>query len=138
MEVILIMKCTFCGAELNDDIMFCTECGRAVEATPAEPAEAIVKSDKNPGKVPGIISLVLGIVSFVFPMSIVTFVSAIVAVILGNIASKKSLEAGYKNTTAKIGMILGIVEIVLEVLASLLLIAIVVLYILAFVILAGV
>ena len=132
------MKCTFCGAELNDDVMFCTECGRAVEATSAEPAEAIVKSDKNPGKVPGIISLVLGIMSLVLPMSIVTFVSAIVAVILGSIASKKSIAAGHKNTTAKIGMILGIVEIVLEVLASLLLIAIVVLYILAFVILAGV
>ena len=131
------MKCTFCGAELNDDVMFCTECGRAVEATPAEPAEAFVKADKDPGKIFGIISLILGILAIVFPIlftpcccccstygiifiaiaEVIAFIMAIAGIILGALGSKKSKAAGYKNTLATIGLILSIISAALAVIA---------------------
>ena len=118
------MKCTFCGAELNDDVMFCTECGRAVEATPAVSANAAVKADKDPGKVLGLIAMILGIVSAAMSLIflpfvccyglglmgyVVSFALAVAAIILGAIGSKKSKAAGYKNVMATVGLILGIV-----------------------------
>lgn len=154
MEVILIMKCTFCGAELNDDAMFCTECGRAIEAAPAEPAEAFVKAEKDPGKILGIIALILGIVAIALPIialptfcccsiyviliaEVISFVCAVVGIILGVLGSKKSAAAGYKNMLAKIGMILSIVSAALVALALVLVVIFLVIYILIVVLAAG-
>ena len=130
MEVILIMKCTFCGAELNDDVMFCTECGRAVEAAPAEPAEAFVKAEKNPGKILGLVAMLLAIASIVLPvlsigcscipyvgalaMGIIDFlclIIAIVGLILAIVAKKKSKAAGHKNAMATVALILSIIHL---------------------------
>ena len=147
MEVILIMKCTFCGAELNDDVMFCTECGRAVEAAPAEPTEAFVKADKDPGKVLGIIAMILGIVAVVLPIlcspccccgygtivfvaaELVAFICAVAGLILAVLASKKSKAAGYKNGLAKLGLILSIVSLIFVAIIVVLVIVLIVLYI---------
>ena len=148
------MKCTFCGAELNDDAMFCTECGRAIEAAPAEPAEAFVKAEKDPGKILGIIALILGIVAIALPIiaiptfcccgwililvaEVISFVCAIAGIILGVLGSKKSAAAGYKNILAKIGMILSIVSAALVALALVLVVIFLVIYILIVVLAAG-
>ncbi len=78
---------------------------------------------KDPGKVFGIIALVVGILSL--PLSSVCvctcscfgpsigLVLAIVGAILGFIGKKKSKEAGFKNTLALVGMILSIASIVI-------------------------
>ena len=101
------MKCTFCGAELNDKTYFCTECGRAIESAPEY---EFVKTDKKAGKTLGIVSLVLGIVSVVLllfslvniccclgtmsPIAMITnlvsFALAVPGVIIASIASKKA------------------------------------------------
>ena len=140
------MKCTFCGAELNDKTYFCTECGRAIESAPEY---EFVKTDKKAGKTLGIVSLVLGIVSVVLllfslvniccclgtmsPIAMITnlvsFALAVPGVIIASIASKKAKAAENKNVMAKVGMILSLIPIVLVGLAVL--IAIILLIILA-------
>ena len=123
------MKCTFCGAELNDDAVFCTECGRAVEIA-SEPA----KPEKNPGKVLGIISMILGILAPVVYCascslaSIVAVPFALVSFILALIGKKKSKAAGYKNGMAKVGLILSLLTIILAIIVALILIALFVIF----------
>lgn len=121
------MKCTFCGAELNDDAVFCTECGRAVEIA-AEP----VKPEKNPGKIFGIISFALAAVAliaylpcsccgiFSIAPSCIAIILAVVAFIFAIIGNKKSKAAGHKNALAKAALIIAIVTLALIVLGVLL------------------
>jgi hypothetical protein len=69
----------------------------AAPAAPAAPAPGTT----YPGKTLGIVGLVL------------SFLVAIVGLILSAIALSQSKKAGYKNTPAKVGLILGIVFSVL-------------------------
>ena len=127
MEVIFVMKCKFCGAELSDDAVICTECGKEVINT-AEPVA--VKSDVNPGKGLGIVAMILGIAAFALPLisspclcipylgwlvmgiiDFIAFLCPIAGLLLAIVASKKSKAAGHNNVMAKIGMILSIVYI---------------------------
>ena len=61
------MECKFCKTKLADDAIFCPECGKQVrdpDAAPEVVAEVVAPA-KNPGKVLGIISMILGIVALV-------------------------------------------------------------------------
>ena len=143
--------CKNCGAEANG--AFCTSCGAPIDQPAADeviqppiaeqPADEVPVVEpelppvKDPGKVFGIISLILGILGLVVSVTcccIAPYVGgplagifAIAAIILGVIGGKKSAEAGCKNGMAKIGKILGILILVLIVLAV---VAVIVFYVL--------
>jgi len=72
------------------------------EATPA-PAPAAAAPATYPGKTLGIVGL------------IVAFFASVVGIIISAIALKQSKDAGYKNTPAKVGVILGSIFAVLTV-----------------------
>lgn len=94
-----------------------------VAEQPIETVEAVPTND--PGKGLGIAALVLGICSLFFGIicnctclglgSIVSVITAIVGLILGILANKKSAAVGIKNKKAKVGIILSIVGIVFSV-----------------------
>lgn len=114
------MNCKNCGMETEEGAAFCTNCGTPVAAPQPEPipepkaVPAPKQAAADPGKALGIVSLILGIVSMVslgFPAA------SVVGIILGSIGKKKSAEAGFVNSPAKIGTILSIIGLVLFVLA---------------------
>jgi uncharacterized membrane protein len=75
--------------------------------TPSAPVKAPPGTD-FPGKTLGVVSLVAGIVSyFIFPI-----IAGIAAIIMGAIARGQSKKAGYKNTPATVGLILGIINVI--------------------------
>ena len=76
----------------------------AQQPAPAAPAAPAAAPATYPGKTLGIVGL------------IVSFFVAIVGLILSAIALSQSKKAGYKNTPAKVGLILGIVFSVLWIL----------------------
>jgi hypothetical protein len=67
---------------------------------------------EDPGKTMGIVGLVLGIAGLFF-----WFLAPIAAIIVSAIARGKSKRAGFPNTPALWGLILGIVFLVLNILA---------------------
>ncbi|QNO37546.1 DUF4190 domain-containing protein [Protaetiibacter sp. SSC-01] len=73
-------------------------------AAPAAPAAAPAPGTSYPGKTLGIVGL------------IASFLVAIVGLILSAIALSQSKKAGYKNTPAKVGLILGIIFSILWIL----------------------
>jgi len=78
------------------------------DATPA-PASAPVPAPAGtdyPGKTLGIVGLIL------------TFLFTLVGLILSIVAFNQSKAAGFKNTPAKVGIILGIVFIVLGIIVA--------------------
>ena len=96
-------NCPKCNAELNDDVVFCTECGEALEVVEAAPKAEVVTETPKQSKV----SLILGIVSLVlcfFP--IVPGVYPITAIIGTVFGVKETKEGGNK-----IGLILNIVAL---------------------------
>lgn len=121
-----MVYCKNCGAEVpTEDI--CPKCGTLVEGE-VEVVQEVVEQIpvKDPGKVLGIVSLILGIVSIVgncctcIPVIswIVAFalpIFAIVGLILGIVGMKKSKKAGFKNTFAIIGLIISIVGIIIAI-----------------------
>jgi hypothetical protein len=85
--------------------------------TPGAPVSAPPGTD-YPGKTLGVVALVAGIVSyFILPI-----VAGIAAIIMGAIARKQSKQAGYKNTMALVGLILGIVNIVVYAIVTIIII----------------
>ena len=107
------MICKNCGAHLADNTVFCTNCGNAVEGVSSY-EETVVTAQPvmtDPGKTLGMVSMILGIASLVF-----SWVAAIPGLILANMATKKSEEAGFTNTMAKVGKITSIVGLILTVL----------------------
>ena len=121
------MICKNCGADVANS-KFCTVCGAPMEA-PAPVAtpytnDVAVEAPKpatDPGKTLGIVSLALGIAALLLGSlcscllaclgGFVPALLAIGAIITGVLAMKKSKEAGFKNTMALIGCILGGVSI---------------------------
>lgn len=127
------MNCPHCGSEYVEG-KFCNVCGADLEVTaeetvlptddsvieqPTEVAETV--STENPGKVFGIISLALGIVSVLLSTicsclfsclgGILPCILAIAGLALGFVGLSKSKAAGHKNILALIGMILSGVSI---------------------------
>ena len=135
-------NCPKCNAELNDDVVFCTECGETLEVVETAPeaevvenapkAEVVTEAPKKKA------SLILGIVSLVFgvlalPGHLIgglipfigflitgasgfgTFVSFVVSIV-GLIFGVKETKAGGK----KIGLILNIAALVLAVIVFIL------------------
>jgi hypothetical protein len=66
-----------------------------------------------PGKILGIVGLIL------------VFFTTIIGLIVSAIALNQSKRAGYKNTPAKVGVILGIISVVLAVVALIVVFAVV-------------
>jgi hypothetical protein len=74
-----------------------SEPAAAAPAPAAAPAAAPAPTGDYPGKILGIVGLIL---SFVF---------ALLGLILSAVALSQSKKAGFKNTPAKVGLILGII-----------------------------
>ena len=137
------MTCPTCGAQLNDGLKFCTQCGTPLQVaeapvveTPAyeapayeAPAQAApvyeaptyesapayeAPAATDPGAGLGKTSKILGIIGIVTSCCGFGSVLAIVALILGIVGGKKSKGAGFENASAKTGLILGIVGIVIS------------------------
>ncbi len=111
--------CKNCGNEFEVG-EFCPNCGTKYEA-PVEQntfvEAAPVQAASDPGKVKGIIALVMGILSLVNSCSCgAGIVFAIVGMILGSSAVSSSTAAGFENKMGKIGKTLSIVGIILGVL----------------------
>lgn len=145
------MICKKCGFEVSNGD-FCPNCGTKVEETPVVNEPIIVDGEpvgKNPGKVKGIIGMILGIVSVVslvccaccciYPIygwiaycAIAFFAlgCAIAGLILSSSGLKSSVAAGFTNGMAKVGKILSIISLIL---AIVLIVAIIVIVILVFV-----
>lgn len=68
----------------------------AAPAAPAPAAAASVAAGDYPGKTLGIVGLIL------------SFLAAIVGLIVSAIALSKSKKAGFKNTPAVVGLVIGI------------------------------
>ncbi|MBQ7780250.1 MAG: zinc-ribbon domain-containing protein [Clostridia bacterium] len=134
------MFCKNCGQESTDNSRFCHFCGTelAPESTPAEEptaqkAETPIQPEVNPvnysapitpadpGAGLGTAAFILGIVGlsvgaicsclFATLGGILPLACAIVAVVLGINAKKKSAAVGLENKKAKIGLILGVIAI---------------------------
>ena len=94
------MYCNKCGAQLEDNAVFCGNCGTPVVTIPGEvPAE-------KPKNTMALVSMILGIASI--PLG--SMAAAIVAIILSGISKKKG-----KTTFASVGLITGIIGIVVSV-----------------------
>ena len=129
------MKCKFCSTEMPKESGVCPACGRMQQENPIN-----VNDTKDPGKMMGIISLILGICSIIIQIAcsccsygfscFIALIMSIVGVILGRSGLKSSKESGFgDNTVAKVGFIINIVS---GVLAILTVIALIVFYILYF------
>ncbi len=148
-----VMKCKYCEAELSADIKVCPVCGAdvteevlevasateeaqtdesvAIIENVVEPTATVAQPEcaapvKDPGKVFGIISLILGVAGFVlgiiFPCACCTGCAAVIgnipfvlmsvaAIALGIIGNIRSKKVGIKNTKATVGLIFGIVGV---------------------------
>ena len=101
------MFCNKCGAQLEDNAVFCSNCGTPVVTVPGEvPAE-------KPKNTAALISMILGIASI--PLG--SLAAAIAAIILSGISKKKG-----KSTFASVGLITGIIGIVVTVVMIILII----------------
>ena len=89
----------------------------ATGGTPDAPVKAPPGTD-FPGKTLGIVSLIAGIVSYF----ILPFVAGLAALIMGAIARSQSKKAGFKNTPATVGLILGIINVILSIIGLILII----------------
>jgi len=69
-----------------------------------QPAAAPQVQREDPGKTLGIVSIVLDFVGF-----------ALIGIVLGVMSKKKSKEAGFDGSLGNIGMIIGIVFVVLNI-----------------------
>lgn len=103
-------NCPKCNAELNDDVVFCTECGEALEVVEAPKAEVVAEAPKKKT------SLILGIVSLVLTFIPVIGFAYPITALIGLIFGIKEVKAGGK----KVGLILNIIALVLFVLSIIL------------------
>ena len=121
------MICKNCGAQLPEGTAFCTNCGCAVEAPQAQPAQPQYQAQPQPtyqqpmygqtyaaqpvGAQPN--TLILGILSLVFCEL------GIVGLILAIIARKKGkayiAQGGQLTGAAKVGHILALVGLILSI-----------------------
>lgn len=103
------MICPNCGNNNPDDANVCSACG-----APQQPAQTVYQAPVQPvqenGKSLAIASLVLGIISFI----IMPYIAGALAIVLGAVAKKQ----GCKSGMATAGIVLGIVGIVLQIIAS--------------------
>ncbi len=95
--------CVFCGKKINDDNLFCPYCGnKQPELKEISEQNEVISEKKKESKT----SLVLGILSIIFTLSLgLSFIGAI----LGMIGLLKSKNGEYKTLNA-IGIIVFIVE----------------------------
>lgn len=103
-------KCTNCGAELEDNAVFCDECGAKQETyQPVYQNQAATVPKSNTGF--GIASLVLGIIA-VCTLGM-WFVPEILGLVFGIITLKNEQA---KHGMAKAGVILSVISIVVLIL----------------------
>lgn len=143
------MICKNCGNEVADGFLYCTTCGAQLDASEPQPAyedtgikepapQPMADTGKlpdlntdnqpvnDPGKVMGIIGMILGIAAILLSLSVfccayaspLASAAGIAGVVLSIIAKKKSASAGIKNGMAGLGMILSIVGLALGVVAA--------------------
>lgn len=135
------MFCKNCGAEFEGT--YCPACGTTVAVTPVEApyvAPEMTVPAEDPGAKNGQTSMILGIVSLVLvcvcncipyvnclsdPASLVLF---ILAIVMGKKASQLSAEAGYENSKAKTGKLLGIISMVLYIVRTVFALIVLLLY----------
>ena len=119
------MKCQYCDTELFESETVCPRCGMAVEEN--QPTVEIINEapKKDKGKIFGIISLALSIISIVFGtlfgyccncysliFNFIPTIIAIAGIALGVISVILSKKSGNKNILGTVGVILSIISIV--------------------------
>ena len=95
------MICPICGANNNDNVMFCASCGADMTT---------VSKNNGAGKGMAIASLICGILGFF----ICPGLCCILSIIFGIVAKKQ----GYKGAMATVGIVLGIVGIVASIILA--------------------
>ncbi len=103
-----MMFCPKCGKEINDEAVFCTECGCTIKNI--QPQSDVPTSNKIGSN--GVVSIVLGIIGIVF---------AWVLAIIGHITSITGIVLGvkeYKRTGKVAGLVLSVIGEVCSVVSS--------------------
>lgn len=98
------MICPICGAENEDGVMLCAQCGADMSGAPQQVAEstpAPVQEEKGKGM--GIASLVCGILGLTICCG--SLIPNILAIIFAVVSKKK----GNKGALPTVGLILGII-----------------------------
>lgn len=135
------MKCTFCGSEVPAGQKVCPICGVEVEDTVAssasvensqKPKAKADKSEPVPGKVLGLVGMIIAIASLVlgffgcccctWVVPVFTVIS-VVSLVLCIVAAAKAKKAGMKNVFAVVGIIVSAVSLAVMVISIVLWIA---------------
>lgn len=102
------MICPICGANNEDNVMFCAQCGADMTGTQQNNYAPVQKEE--PGKGMGIASLICGILGLTICCG--SGIPNILAIIFAIVAKKK----GNKGALPTVGLILGIIGAVFAVL----------------------
>ena len=120
--------CKNCGAQLDDQAVFCTSCGANQNEAPQQPAyqqpvyqqpvyqqpvyQQPMAAQEVPAKGMGIAGMVLGILSLcLFCIWYLAIPCAIVSVILSGVANAKAKEVGAKNGMAVAGIVCSVIAL---------------------------
>lgn len=105
--------CVHCGAKLETGASFCTNCGSKIEAPSPQPVytpyytySSAPNQQETPGKILGILSIVLGF-----------FINPIVGIVLGIIAIVKGNNGNYApaRTMGIIGIIISVIKMIFDI-----------------------
>lgn len=129
------MYCPICGTRCEESLAFCPNCGHPLHRpSPSEPPRqeptlhhtASQPTGELPGKVMGILGMVLGILSILFGccLPVIPLLCAIAGLVLSCISRKKANEVLRKNNFALAGLICSIIGLVFSVLYLLIFISI--------------
>ncbi len=139
-----MIKCKYCGAELSDEVMYCSTCGARIETgkespKSAEPVQNVaagtkVKKEKRPingGQLAwSIVNISTGTLSCCFFVPFISFILGIVALIYTSDATSSATEAEERGKI-KIARILNIIASTLTLLSFVVYIGIIVVTIFA-------
>lgn len=143
--------CSKCGCSLNDDAVFCTNCGSETQtqtSTNVVYQQVVYVKPKVPGRGLGIASMVLGIIgafyAFVIFISTLTMLELLspsyfssifsaaftysVLPILSLCFAISSKRKGYRNGVSTAGLILGIIGLLFLVLSAIIITVIILNY----------
>ena len=110
------MLCSKCGNEIPMGSDFCVKCGHKLETKVDSLQADLTKSDMKQKNNYGIISIVLGVVSFVIVLYIslgLGFGLSVAAITLGIVGLRKYAKTGSGKSLSLIGLIFGIISVII-------------------------
>jgi hypothetical protein len=124
--------CTTCGNQLTEGCFFCNNCGASTARI--VPTVPVTRQTDSTASLLAIVFGILGVATLVTgSLSIISLPANIVAIITGIVAMKNGKRLGYTDVKAKTGLILGCVGSGMNLLYTLWMLAIVVFYVVYFV-----